>query len=149
MRTEVECGICGTRFLKENKAINRTQKTNGIHCCSRKCVGENSKNKNRIPMAYNLRNSKRVAKQKNLDNNLTVEYLQELFELQKGLCAISNVKMTLVFKHNEKTIEQVSIDRIDDSKGYVIGNVQLVALGINYMRNTFTVRETVDFIKKL
>ena len=57
--------------------------------------------------------------------------------------------MVLVFKNNTKKIDQVSIDRIDDSKGYVKGNTQLVALGINYMRNTFSIEDTLKVIQEI
>ena len=72
-----------------------------------------------------------------------------MMSAQKGLCSLSGTPMSLVFKHNTKSISQVSIDRIDNSDGYIKGNVQLVALGINYMRNTFSLEDTKEFLDKL
>ena len=55
-KTEVECEACGTSFMKENRQINRTNKNNGVHCCSRECTNGVLKTRRRVPMTYNLRN---------------------------------------------------------------------------------------------
>lgn len=149
LKSEVVCEACKKTFLKENKQINRTKRNNGVHCCSRLCVNRYLSEKKIKPMSYNLRNAKRLSKQKGLDCTLTIEYLQNMFENQKGLCAISGVPIELVWKNNVKKINQVSIDRLDNNLGYVIGNVHLVALGINYLRNTFDLDDTKQFIEML
>lgn len=148
-KTEVVCETCNTPFLKENRQINRTVKNKGVHCCSRSCTNKYLSDKKVKPMSYNLRNAKRLSKQKGLDCTLTLEYLQDMFDKQKGLCAISGVPIEVVWKNNVKKLNQVSIDRLDNNLGYIIGNVHLVALGINYLRNTFELEDTKQFLDLL
>lgn len=50
---------------------------------------------------------------------------------------------------NEKDLFYASVDRIDNTKGYIEGNVQFVCLGFNYMRNSVTLEKAIEFIRKL
>ncbi len=147
--TQVICEVCNEPFMKENRQINRTNKNGGIHSCSRKCTNIYLSKKNVKPMSYNVRNAKRLSKSKGLEFNLTTEYVYELFNEQNEKCALTGVQMSIVWKNNIKKIDQVSIDRIDNSKGYIQGNIQLVALGINYLRNTFEINDVVEFLDLL
>lgn len=58
---------------------------------------------------------------------ITYEDLLALWERQGGLCAILHVPMA----HEFNRLDTVSIDRIDSTKGYVPGNVQLVCQFVN------------------
>ena len=42
---------------------------------------------------------------------------------------------------------RASLDRIDSSKGYVIGNVQFVSTPINLMKSTMSDLETKQYLK--
>lgn len=59
--------------------------------------------------------------------------LYTLFESQKGLCAISGVPMTWVSGQGRQS-SNISLDRIDNTKGYISGNVQLVCVAVNLMK---------------
>jgi hypothetical protein len=61
---------------------------------------------------------------------LTLEYLEELWKEQEGLCALSGIKMTFELKRG-RTHTNLSIDKIDRNKGYIIGNIQLVCMACN------------------
>lgn len=147
--SEVKCFVCEKIFKKESRKINKTKRENGVHCCSKKCASINASNKKKIPLSYNLNNAKKLAKSKGLDFNLDLEYLQVLHKEQYGKCAISNVDLVLKFAKEDRKINQVSIDRIDNSKGYIKGNIQLVCLGINYLRNTFEIEEVIKLLKEI
>jgi len=64
---------------------------------------------------------------------LTQDYLEQIAQAQGGLCAISG--QVLVFhpetRRNSRT---ASIDRLNNKKGYVPGNVRWVHTDINQMR---------------
>lgn len=89
-------------------------------------------------------------------NILTTEYLWGLFELQNRKCALTGVDLCFhnLKRHDPKTYNgnchpdsngTASLDRIDSSKGYVIGNVQWVHKDINIMK----LDHSVDYFIKL
>jgi secreted Zn-dependent insulinase-like peptidase len=78
---------------------------------------------------------------------ITVDYLMDIFEKQQGKCALSGVEMTW---HKGKILPtSISIDRIDNSKGYVEGNVRLVCVVVNAFKSTQTDDELYEFAKCL
>ena len=86
------------------------------------------------------------AKRRKKDFNLTIEFLQELWDRQGGRCAISG----LPIEHINKKVYQgqtASLDRIDSSKGYTEDNVQWVHKTINFMKLEMTTKEFVSMCK--
>lgn len=144
LTTEVTCANCGIKFEKENRSFKKNIVN---HYCSLKCTGI-AKTNNANPLAYNANVAKKNAKVKNLEFNLTPEFLWELYLKQDKKCAVTGVDIIPVHK-NSKNLYQISIDRIDNSKGYVTNNVHLVALGINYMRNTMELEDVILFLNKI
>lgn len=68
--------------------------------------------------------------------NLQIEDAWDLYLKQNGLCALT--KLPIGFgKWNERPT--ASLDRIDNSKGYELGNVQWVHKDVNIMRNVYSV----------
>jgi AAA domain len=67
--------------------------------------------------------------------DLTVDYLVRLFARSYGCCSFCGCDVkTHGFKANDP--EQVSIDRLDNNKGHVKGNVHITCWGCNRNRNT-------------
>lgn len=64
---------------------------------------------------------------------LPLEYVQDIYKYQNGLCAISGVEMTHI-RGQGKVPTNISIDRIDSSKEYEVGNIQLVCHYVNTMK---------------
>lgn len=75
------------------------------------------------------------------------EYLFELYDKQEGLCALSGVRMTWAGGGAKPT--SISVDRIDNSKGYVEGNVRIVCMAVNAFRSTMDDAELLKFAKTL
>jgi hypothetical protein len=88
------------------------------------------------------------AKNKNLDFNLTLDFLKYLWNKQCGKCALSNIDMTSVF-FSGRVPTNVSIDRIDSNKGYIMDNIQLVCMACNQMKNDLTKEELYKFCKNI
>ena len=65
------------------------------------------------------------AKRINREFNITEQYLGELLKLQNNKCAQTGIELVFGFGSN------VSIDRIDSSKDYLQGNIQLVTIWYN------------------
>ena len=62
--------------------------------------------------------------------NILLSYLLKLWNDQDGKCSVTNIKMS----HCYNSINSVSIDRIDNSIGYVVGNIRLVCKWVNLGR---------------
>ncbi len=88
---------------------------------------------------------KNGADKRNLVFEVTPEYLWELYETQKGKCAVSGVDIVLVNKIKNNNVDwsivTASLDRIDSSKGYQPGNVWWVHKRINRLKNDFSMNE--------
>ena len=77
------------------------------------------------------------------NHNLTKEYLIELKEKQKGLCYWLNIPIDFTLKDK---LRKVSLDRLDNQKGYEIGNVVLTTLFANLGRGNANITETKCFL---
>ena len=92
-------------------------------------------------------------KERNIGYNVDIQYLQELWESQKGICPFTKQQLELKTHSKTKNIisrpYQASIDRIDNDKGYIKGNIRFVALIFNYARNVFSDEEVLDFCFKV
>jgi hypothetical protein len=62
------------------------------------------------------------------------KFLHEMWDQQHGCCAITKLSMA----HNRNNLRTVSIDRIDQSRGYAADNVQLVCRWVNFAKNSAT-----------
>lgn len=149
----VACKTCDKEFYKR-KTLVINSKT-GNHFCSRNCSGKYGrkiKYGDSVGFSFYKDLCKKRAKKKNLNFDLTSEYIRFLFNSQNGKCAISGLNMVLNKRSRtlkDKTLYYASIDRIDNNKGYTKDNVQFVCLGVNYMRNTFSIDQTKTFIESL
>ena len=154
----IKCDYCGKEFEKPLSEYNRNIKLGRANYCSRVCSGKmcnkNNKQKGNIsclnpsnrrdqytPFRYYFRNTKKRFK----DFNLSLEYLKQLWEKQKGICPYTGIKLQLAeYKTNHNNpIYTASLDRIDSSKGYIIGNVQFISTAINYMKNNMSHKDTI------
>lgn len=83
--------------------------------------------------------------------NLSLDELKRIWEAQNGTCPLTDWKLILpiVTQHgdweNGRNSRNASLDRIDSSKGYVIGNVRYIALIANYARNNFSDNDVIGF----
>lgn len=64
--------------------------------------------------------------------DITIEYGWTLFQQQCGKCALSRMDISLRGKRTT-----ASLDRIDSTKGYLVGNVQWLHRDINLMKQKF------------
>ena len=84
-------------------------------------------------------------------SDLTLDNLKLIWEKQNGKCAITGLQMILPETTSSTNVgpKCVSIDRIDNSKGYSIDNIQLVCYSANLARNIFTVESIKDFFNEI
>lgn len=80
-----------------------------------------------------LKNLCTKARGRSKEFSLVDQDLLDLWEKQQGLCAYT--KLPLFAAANQ--LNTVSLDRIDSSIGYVVGNIQLVCAAINKMKQEY------------
>jgi hypothetical protein len=82
---------------------------------------------------------------------ITIEYGWDLFLKQNRKCALSGVDLTFMRtkRHGKSVFQTASLDRIDSSLGYLIGNVQWVHKRINTMKKWLDDNEFMDWCHKI
>lgn len=118
---------------------------------------KSKRNKTRLdqysPFKYSLNKARSRSKSRREVTDLTLEYLKEIWETQKGLCSYTNIKMETPRSSQDEDIKKsptkLSLDRIDPSIGYIKGNVEYVCYCVNVMKNDFTKDQMVDFINQI
>lgn len=152
------CSRCQERKPVSDFSASSTTKT-GYRFECRQCRHESRKG-NRSSLRYFLKQKITNAKHNLLngskakrslydsDSFVTVDDLLDIWNQQQGRCALTGRTM----EHRNdigRNVNNVSIDRIDNSLGYTKGNVRLVCLAANYMRNTMSDCELLQFAESL
>ena len=88
------------------------------------------------------------SKNRNIDINISILDIENLWKNQDGKCAISKINMsTSVSRGRDKF--SISLDRIDSSKGYIVGSIQLVCDIVNRMKLDTIELEFVSLCKTI
>jgi hypothetical protein len=93
-------------------------------------------------------NCKSKAIRDNKEFDIDHAYLLKLWKAQKGLCAYSGTPLTLGSgTHRNPNPNRVSVDRRNNAKGYIKGNLQLVNWQANQAKGSGTPQALVTFCK--
>ena len=84
------------------------------------------------------------SKHRKVENTLTVQDINEMFDKQNGLCYWFNVP--LIPSNDSKHPQQPSLDRLDRTKGYTLDNVVLTCYSANIGRNETSVEDWEKFL---
>lgn len=90
---------------------------------------------------------KQNAKRRNIKFNVSKEYCWNLYLNQKRKCALSGKDILLVYNRYGDVEQTASLDRIDSTKGYEVGNLQWVNKWINKMKLHWTNEEFISLCK--
>lgn len=117
----------------------------------RKCNGK-SKSLNKLILSTTVFNKILDSSiKRNILFEVTKEYCQQLLELQNYKCAISG--LDLVFAESVQAHSRgestASLDRIDNTKGYIEGNVQWLHKDVNRMKWQYEQSYFIDLCKKI
>jgi hypothetical protein len=84
-----------------------------------------------------------------LDFNIDIEYVMQLLEQQKGKCALTGwaLEFTRGGSWDGKNPRGATMDRINSSKGYIRGNIQLVCGMPNVIKAHLDQQTFVDMCK--
>lgn len=141
-----EFDINDTRWFRNNrdyrcKACKREQ------YLKRKVLNRGKQDLDRL-LLERWHGAKDRATSQGVEFNLTVDYLRSLWKLQNGRCALSNRNMTFIF-NSGRVPTNVSIDRIIPSKGYIMGNIQLVCMACNQIKSDLSEEDMYNFCKDI
>ncbi len=82
-----------------------------------------------------LRDAKeRIRKYNQIESNIDVDFLLQLYKNQGGKCAYLGTRLSLEKKQNKS----ISLDKIEPSLGYIKGNVQWVCWVVNRAKGDMT-----------
>ena len=98
-------------------------------------------NKNN-PLKYLIKLAKIRAKDKNLEFSITENDL-----ILPVLCPLLNI--TLQINEQKSNYNSYSLDRIDNSKGYIPGNVWVISHRANFLKNNASIEELELLVKNL
>lgn len=165
---EIICTTCKKPFHKILKEYNRQiKKGNSRFFCNLKCTAITRNKEN--PQPGNIKNlvadnrrddytqfrwfvnrGKYRSKTKGRYGcDITVEYLKDLWDKQNGVCPITGWNLILPkdssYPWEEKNPANASLDRIDNSIGYVQGNVRFIAVIANLARQDYSDGQVVKF----
>lgn len=131
---------CGREFVAKGCDLNK----NKVKTCGCHMIRKDYSDSGEIQYHY-IRNIWSRAIEKGLDFNLTGEYIWQLFLSQDRKCALTGLSLTP--PTNTVTAFTASLDRIDSSNGYVIGNVQWVHKWINIMKWDLSQSEFINMCR--
>ena len=92
-----------------------------------------------------LRAAKTRAIEKNLEFNIDLEYLLELYYKQKGLCFHTGSLLSLL----SNKFYTISIDRLNNNLGYIKGNVVLTYVYFNKKKGKEHTKDYIENHRKI
>lgn len=148
-------GKCG-KILDVSEFHSDKYNTDGLQSCCKTChIGRQKSAYSKYTGCIKklLKDARGRAKKKNKKFDITYDDIDELYKLQNGKCAITQLEM----QHDHMTerkegdhhiINQtnMSIDRIDNSVGYVKSNIQLVCAVVNRIKHDMNLFELMYFV---
>jgi hypothetical protein len=162
MKIKLICVGCGIEFEREKGEWNRSNRLGKQSYCSSACVGRNNVDHLR---AYNSKNVAhlipgnrrdeyspfreylRRCRNRTKEITITLQDLKDQWEKQEGICPITGWKLDHASLGGKMLPNQPSVDRIDSSRGYVIGNIQYLALIAQFAKHAFPEEDVIEFCR--
>lgn len=155
--SESTCFTCGKSKPLSEFNGNKTR-TNGVQAYCRECEIPRQReyyknNKQRLKelaitrfstVEGHCRHAAGAIKQRGKVVDVDCEYLVELYNTQKGCCAVTGKVLDIV-KGSGQQYRGMSLDRINNDEGYIKGNVRWVCNIVNTMKNTLTDEELEEW----
>jgi hypothetical protein len=122
-KSAYQCIVCDKPFEAKHKA----------KYCSLSCRSQGAK----LTISGFL---SQLLKHRGRNKLLPLDAVMAMYSAQGGLCAVSGCPMTISIRGG-RNLTNISIDRIDSSRGYAMDNIQLVCLVVNLMKLDMTQEE--------
>lgn len=153
---KVQC-VCGKIELKRKDYIDSNRTTSCKSCSAKETSKKYKPPVNSKTMGsfsgthYNA--IKHGALRRNLEFKVSQEYLWNLFNQQSRKCALTgeSIILTANIKNNNVVWSEItaSVDRIDNSKGYVPGNVWWVHKEVNRLKNNYSLDQLLYWCSRI
>jgi len=88
------------------------------------------------------------AQNRNLEFNITVDFLKRLWNTQDGRCAVT-FKLLHYGLGTGRHKDGISIDRVDSSRGYTKDNVRFICDAVNMMKNNMPDEELREWCRDI
>jgi len=138
-KIKVQCPYCKNFFMTKPSALARG------HRKSCGCVNVAQRRGTEYVSSTYFAKVYQGALKRNIEFNISIDYASEILEKQKFKCALSGCELI----YGYKSMKQItaSIDRIDNTKGYIEGNIQWVHKFINIMKWDLKTEEFITLCK--
>lgn len=141
---EKTCSKCGS-----TKKIDRFEMSKGYRSnICRRCRSRGKRKRiSESPYAYlnNLYGQLSHKRRKTHGFSISKEDLYKIYDKQQGICKYSGLPMTYIKDGSGYHLTNISIDRLDNDKGYDKENICLVCLAVNMMKYTLDLNELIDW----
>lgn len=132
------CPCCGVQqtYLRKNYAKLSLKEGKTCKSCSNKTTENSHRGWHRGVRVSWYNKFETSAKLRGLTWELTIDDVADLLDKQEGKCALTGWDIEFPESgHAQKA--PASIDRINSSLGYVLGNVQLLTRHVNMMKQAY------------
>lgn len=142
------CLFCNKKFEhnKSNTKYCSVNCRNNLRYKNYKNILINRRQSLENTLKYIYIGAKSRSKKLNREFNITLEYLLKMLVEQNYKCAMTGI--VLEGSKGGKEPFVISIDRIDNSKGYIEGNVQLVTTIFNTAKNHYKMEDLTKMCKE-
>lgn len=141
------CQSCGEmQYYVKLKGLKAAIKNNTLcRCCNLKKGKAHKGFYREIPYTW-FNEKKRKSTSKEREWSITIEYIWDVYLRQDRKCALSGLPLDF---DKDTDNGMVSIDRIDNNKGYVKRNVQLLHKDVNFAKWTFGQKYFINLCKQV
>jgi len=146
----IYCSRCQRNLTADNFYTDKSS-SNGLQTYCKQCQKTITEHYNATFDGYMSAlylNLMKDAKKNKVEVNLTKEDLYNLYDKQNKLCSVTKFIMTANNKQErgkKSSLRNISIDRINHDKGYIIDNIQLICYGVTLLKLKFTPDELRTF----
>lgn len=145
-----KCPRCGKTMVYQHKRtmLVAVRKKSLCRACTYKCRNQ------RTPEIYRgvavgwVMKKKVNARMRKIAWKVTPQYVIDQYIEQGRRCKLTGVRLRAPSTTDFSNVT-VSIDRIDSSKGYIEGNIQIIDKRVNMMKYTFSQQEFVRWCKRV
>lgn len=133
-----QCYGC-SKYKDKRYFCKDSSRNNGLNPLCRNCTSKKSRKRNEKDLRkYILARAKYAAKSRGLEFNLTLEDI-----IIPKVCPL--LEIPLEYNSETRNDSSFSLDRIDNSKGYVKGNVWVISAKANTMKSHASFDELITF----